>query len=121
MKQLFGRLAAIINSLLLLSAAWLTFGQTALALTGEDQSLFNRNIYWYDPKEQCANTGFNFSGDNNRQIVFNFFVSQGLTPEQSAGVTGNLLLESAGTLDPKINQGGGGPGRGIAQWSVDGR
>jgi hypothetical protein len=54
----------------------------------------------------------------NEQPAFDFFRSKGLTGEQSAGIIGNLDVESG--LDPTIAQSGG-PGRGIAQWSVGAR
>jgi hypothetical protein len=55
----------------------------------------------------------------NEQTAFNFFVAQGLTEVQSSGVVGNLMQESS--MDPGAVEFGGGPGRGIAQWSVGGR
>src|SRR5690349_1628456 len=51
--------------------------------------------------------------------AFNFFVSKGLTKFQAAGIVGNLMQES--NVIPTAVQYGGGPGRGIAQWSVGGR
>ncbi len=54
-----------------------------------------------------------------KKTAYNFFVSKGLKNFQAAGVVGNLLQESS--LDPKAYEYGGGPGRGIAQWSVNGR
>jgi Phage tail lysozyme len=56
---------------------------------------------------------------SNTHTAFNFFVHKGLTKRQSAGIVGNLMQESS--LNPKVKQFGGGPGRGIAQWSVGGR
>lgn len=56
---------------------------------------------------------------SNEQAAFNFFVGKGLTKKQAAGIVGNLDQESG--MDPTIKQYGGGPGRGIAQWSVGGR
>ena len=56
---------------------------------------------------------------SNEHTAFNFFVSKGLTKIQSAGVVGNLMQESS--VQPTAVQYGGGPGRGIAQWSVGGR
>ena len=56
---------------------------------------------------------------NNEQTAFNFFVAKGLTKAQSAGIVGNLIQESS--VVPTAVQYGGGPGRGIAQWSVGGR
>jgi len=52
------------------------------------------------------------------RTAFNFFVKKGLTPVQAAGVVGNLMQES--NVNPHSNQGGG-PGRGIAQWSEGAR
>ena len=51
-------------------------------------------------------------------IAFDYFVHQGLTEAQAAGIVGNLDQESG--MDPGAVQAGG-PGRGIAQWSVGGR
>lgn len=72
-----------------------------------------------------------FIGRNNTESVFRYFVQNGFTPEQSAGFVGNFLVETAGTMDPKIKQGGGTitdpedqsgrPGRGLAQWETPGR
>lgn len=50
------------------------------------------------------------------RIAFNFFKSKGLTDEQAAGIVGNLDHE--GEMNPTLHQRGGGPGRGIGQWSV---
>jgi hypothetical protein len=56
---------------------------------------------------------------SNEHTAFNFFVSKGLTKVQAAGVIGNLMQESS--VNPAAVEFGGGPGRGIAQWSVGGR
>jgi hypothetical protein len=55
----------------------------------------------------------------NNQTAFEYFVGKGLTDIQAAGIVGNLDQESG--MDPSIAQYGGGPGRGLAQWSVGGR
>jgi MYXO-CTERM domain-containing protein len=55
----------------------------------------------------------------NDKPAFDFFVAKGLTNFQSAGIVGNLDQESG--VNPGSVQYGGGPGRGIAQWSVGGR
>jgi hypothetical protein len=55
----------------------------------------------------------------NDRTAFEFFVSKGLTHVQAAGIVGNLDQESS--MDPSVWQYGGGPGRGIAQWSAGGR
>jgi uncharacterized membrane protein YgcG len=55
----------------------------------------------------------------NDVTACNYFVGKGLTDFQAAGIVGNLDQESG--VDPTAVQYGGGPGRGIAQWSVGGR
>lgn len=55
----------------------------------------------------------------NTAVAMEYFVAHGLTAEQAAGIIGNLLHESAGTMDPSIEQYGDGPGRGLAQWGAD--
>lgn len=50
------------------------------------------------------------------RIAFNFFKSKGLTDAQAAGIVGNFDHE--GGMNPAQKQLGGGPGRGIGQWSV---
>jgi len=66
-----------------------------------------------DETEQASTTAF-----ANDQAAFNFFVAKGLTTFQAAGIVGNLDQESG--VSPTSVQSGG-PGRGIAQWSVGGR
>lgn len=53
------------------------------------------------------------------QTAYDFFVRKGLKSFQAAGIVGNLDQESG--MSPTIAEYGGGPGRGIAQWSVGGR
>jgi hypothetical protein len=52
----------------------------------------------------------------NDKKAYDYFRAKGLTNFQAAGVVGNLDQESG--IDPTISQFGGGPGRGIAQWSA---
>lgn len=54
----------------------------------------------------------------NDKTIYEYFVGKGLKNYQAAGIVGNLDQESGG--NPKAVQSGG-PGRGIAQWSVGGR
>ena len=56
---------------------------------------------------------------SNAHASFQYFVGKGLTRIQSAAIVGNLIQESS--VDPTIHELGGGPGRGIAQWSSGGR
>ena len=58
----------------------------------------------------------NLTGNTNAEKVFRYLVDkEGFTPEASAGVIGNLMQESG--VNPKSRQLGGGPGRGIMQWT----
>jgi hypothetical protein len=70
-----------------------------------------------DSPEQ--NSGAVVTENANDKVAFDYFVGQGLTDVQAAGIVGNLDQESG--MSPTIAQIGGGPGRGIAQWSVGGR
>ncbi|MCU1276496.1 MAG: peptidase [bacterium] len=63
--------------------------------------------------EALAATAF-----SNDKPAYDFFVGKGLTNFQAAGIVGNLDQESG--VNPASVQAGG-PGRGIAQWSVGGR
>jgi hypothetical protein len=54
----------------------------------------------------------------NEKTAYDFFVGKGLSKAQAAGIVGNLIQES-NVLPGSVQSGG--PGRGIAQWSVGGR
>jgi hypothetical protein len=54
----------------------------------------------------------------NDKVAFDYFLGKGLANFQAAGIVGNLDQESG--MDPMAIEPGG-PGRGIAQWSVGGR
>ena len=66
-------------------------------------------------------TGNSPAQQDNAQIAFNYFVSQGLSPVQAAGIVGNLQGESGRGLNTStINPGDGRDGTdsiGIAQWN----
>jgi len=67
-----------------------------------------------DETTEAATTAF-----ANDKPAYDFFVAKGLTNFQAAGIVGNLDQESG--VNPGAVQFGGGPGRGIAQWSTGGR
>ena len=61
----------------------------------------------------------NFTGSENSEKAMNYFISQGLTKEQAAGISGNLQQES--TFNPRADNTGTGEDSteghfGIAQW-----
>jgi hypothetical protein len=57
-------------------------------------------------------------GSTNAERVYRFFVNNGFTPEQAAGIVGNFAAESSPNIDPTaLNPDDGGlPAFGIAQW-----
>ena len=59
------------------------------------------------------------SGSANAEKVWTGLKAQGFTDESAAGILGNLQQESG--IEPTRKQGGGGPGRGIMQWTVNQR
>jgi hypothetical protein len=60
-----------------------------------------------------GNQGADLRGNSNEQRIVNFFVGKGLSPEQAAGIAGNLAHESGS--NPGQHEIGG-HGYGIAQW-----
>jgi hypothetical protein len=54
------------------------------------------------------------SSGPNVKVAFTFFVANGFTPQEAAGIVGNLQEESTNDLDPTIANGSG--NYGIAQW-----
>lgn len=84
------------------------------------------------PTSSVIPTGTTLSGDNNKQIALNYLISKGFSPQQSAGIVGNLMAESG--VNPKRVQStptpsgdkdtitvNGVTGYGIAQWTDRGR
>ena len=63
------------------------------------------------------NGGGDFSGSSGQAQAMNYFMSQGLTKDQAAGIVGNLMQESTGAIDPKAKNASG--HRGIAQWDAN--
>lgn len=75
---------------------------------------FNVEEYVCKPYTQGSTSSNPISGSNNQEIAYKFFVGKGLTPEQAAGIVGNLMQESTESIDPlAVNSTGH---KGIAQW-----
>lgn len=67
------------------------------------------------PEDEPAGSP-NLVGNSNAEKVFRYLVDkEGFTQEAAAGIIGNLMQESG--VNPKSRQLGGGPGRGIMQWT----
>jgi hypothetical protein len=88
----------------------------AAALTKEQKKIYDSGINRFNVAAASVCSGF--AGGNNAEIAYNFFVSKGLSPQQTAGIVGNLQAESGQELDPNASNG---KTIGIAQWLLSGR
>lgn len=83
----------------------------AMSITGDDEET-------QAPAEGASVTTFNSTISPNAQTAFNFFTGKGYTPEQAAGIVGNLMAESTSNLNIKaFNKDE--QAYGIAQWRMD--
>jgi hypothetical protein len=113
---------------LVLAALFLTLG--SYTASAADILFYSSNgVYKYNPDDQGSPCGTDstiqpvtsiIEGDSFEERAWNFMIQQGFTEQQVAGMIGNWQIEAPG-VDPTTNQAGGGPGRGIAQWTVDER
>lgn len=103
----------------------LTPARGAIALSSTDtQSIYNDTV-WYAPSlgtGSCSSAPL--VGNDNEQKSWNYFINQGLTDKQAAGIMGNIQIESA--FNPEIMQKGGSSqnpadadplGWGLIQWT----
>jgi len=99
------------------------------ALNGQyDETFFSNNdILYYNPEDTaCGTTGSaslgSLKGKTNREKIYNFWITQGLTPAQAAGITSSLQFEGGFSPfrqeDTKTWPDGG---WGIAQFTADQR
>lgn len=91
-----------------------------LAIDSETLKSINYEAPFFSNRTVCTQgtpaLPTSLKGNDNIEKAFRYFTDLGLKPEQAAAIVGNLQAESG--VDPAKNQIGGGPGRGIAQWSV---
>ena len=110
----------------------MVLGSTIQALSNEQRRLFNSGIYWYDINAATCElaTSSSYTATEGAKAAFDYFVGKRkLSREQSAGIVGNLMVETGGTMDPSVEQGfvnkGFDPyaetGYGLAQWTSQGR
>ena len=98
---------------------WVRVGGTRALLLGAALALLGSNGCSAPAVETVGSA--QEAASANQKIAYDFFILQGFTNFQASGIVGNLIQESGAALDPTIHQGGGGVGRGIAQWSTGGR
>ncbi|HZX01617.1 phage tail tip lysozyme [Kribbella sp.] len=91
----------------------------------------DKNPFEIDPSDSagaCSCQTGNLSGSNNEQKAFNYFVQNGYTKEQAAGIVGNMSAESGvepsrkqytdpGVITPPAEMAGSPLGWGIVQWT----
>ncbi len=129
-KSLIARIFSVVLLAVFLSSQLVIPVQ---ALSPEQRKLVDDTVFYFNYEEDeppnCNPGGgtngvggpgsIPLRGADNIEKAFNYFVDRGLTPQQSAGIVGNLIGESG--VNPAQQQIGGGPGRGIAQWEVGAR
>lgn len=88
-----------------------------------DTDFYSANsILYYDPCDTaCSTTNSSvasLTGTDNREKVFNYLKAKGLTPEQAAGVAGNIQNESGfSPTRQEMSQSFPNGGWGIVQWT----
>jgi hypothetical protein len=70
------------------------------------------------PEEDGSTTSRIASNTAHARAAFQYIVQSGWDEVHAAAIVGNLQVESHDDIDPTVNQEGGGPGRGIAQWGA---
>lgn len=127
-KKISHFLCLILFSLLIITVP---FQPVIYAMTENDLNSILNNTSYYDP-EACDSSsagteGTIIDGSGNAEKIWNFFISNGLSAEQAAGIMGNFQAESG--LMPNrvqghaINDGSdtmkidGVTGYGLAQWT----
>ena len=111
----------MIKRFLLIVLVVLFSSSSVMALSQDQAELYSSGVYYFDstPGFSCS---VDLVGGDNIEQAFNFFVGNGLSATQAAGIVGNFQWESS--VDPtKVNGGGDsttppGPDKawGIAQW-----
>lgn len=133
------------TSLLLLAGVYMLLSSSVASAAGfaEPPSISNkekahRNIGFTGDGQvggdsECSETTTNLSGADNFEKIYNYMTGKGLSPEQAAGVLGNIAIESGGnpiraqvgpdTKDPAQFGTGIGVGKawGLIQWDAGGR
>jgi len=89
-----------------------------------DQGFFSSNdIFFYDPTYQAVCAGGGLVGGSTKEKIWNFLIANGLSPEQTAGLMGNMQQESnflpvnwQGDETSNLWDDGGSKGWGLVQW-----
>lgn len=92
-------------------------------ITQDDLYSVRTDTPWYDPNAEACDSNTSSSAttsvdasSNNVKVAYQFFVANGFSSVQSAGIVGNLMEESTDQLSPTaLNSIGA---YGIAQWRL---
>lgn len=113
-----GQLVTIGLALVLLPTTTIALNATAEQIKGALYPLYE-DADCVGPSCVCTGSSTSLSGADNEEKSWNYLRAKGLTPEQAAGVMGNLKLESGFQPDNQENsQPWPNGGWGIAQWTA---
>ena len=99
LKSLFA--FSFASSLLILNVG------NAIALTSNDlESIIKQHPYYDAGSSGACTSSANLVGSDNPKKVWNNLIGRGLTPVAVAALMGNFEAETAGTWDPRVNNGG---------------
>jgi len=128
MKKIFNRQTRKQFLLLFIAVSFLAslFTQFPVNAFGGkfDQKFYSSNeVVHYNPTDTACGEPSTINvttltGATNREKIYNFWIAQGLTPAQSAGITGSLQFESGfSPFRQEMSQSWPGGGWGIAQFT----
>lgn len=107
----------------LLTVALIYTSTFSISVFAVDKDFYSsNNIQFYDASDtesSCLAGVITLSGDDNREKIYNFLTAKGLSPEQAAGVLGNIERESGyGPMRHEQSHSSfSNGGYGLAQWT----
>lgn len=117
-KKIFSIFCVFMSALLILP-----LNQIASAAPIPEEYISNEIIFYKKDDVVCSSvSATGVSGDSNQAKIWGWLINNGLTPEQAAGVMGNIQAESG--FSPTRHEGGkawGSGGWGLAQWTFERR
>lgn len=130
-KRILPQLLKHLNIVFLLAIIVMSNATGSIAgALGIDRS--GNMLVWHDEVCKGNSGGSALPGNNNAEKAYNFLIAHGYTPEQAAGIVGNMILESG--VGPERLQGTGlnertsadqardsSQGWGIVQWTPAGK
>lgn len=115
------RFGFIVVTLIFMVVPFSGVAHAASTMTDNQRKALGRGVLYFDTEEDASCTtsdntvSVTATGDHPKD-AYNFFIANGFTPAQAAGIVGNLQRESTIEIDPTANNG---THYGIAQWGGD--